>query len=236
MSMSTARDLFGAKSAKEDGPKTTTPPSKIMERKDIGEEMKTRNLAMSLRVDTKYSDWEGEQRKAAWNTMMDSRPNLPIKWPGTTPKKFWRQNRVSRTIFGVSTYAFHRVHSLQLAKMLQCVNRLYTIHEPMKHNSAMAGDVLQLTNNYMLNETKKLRMFKIDEIRETMIDNEEKYPVYSEVNMMFLKTFWDIVIDQEDFEIDVILMRKNFFSAIQSCNHKNCYPFIFHFRYLFSYE
>lgn len=104
--------------------------------------------------------------------------------------------------------------------MLQCVNRLYTIHEPMKHNSAMAGDVLQLTNNYMLNETKKLRMFKIDEIRETMIDNEEKYPVYSEVNMMFLKTFWDIVIDQEDFEIDVILMRKNFFSAIQSCNHK----------------
>lgn len=111
MSMSTARDLFGTKPAKEDGPKTTTPPSKIMERKDIGEEMKTRNLAMSLRVDTKYSDWEGEQRKAAWNTMMDSRPNLPIKWPGTTPKKFWRQNRVSRTIFGVSTYAFHRVHS-----------------------------------------------------------------------------------------------------------------------------
>lgn len=215
MSAPTGRDLFTTKN--NDEVKTTTSPSKIMERKDLSEEAKTRNLAISLRVDTTYSKWESEQREIAWNAMVNSRPNNPIKWPGLSPRRFWRQKKLSRTIFGVSTYAFHRAHSMPLAKMLQCANKLYTIHEPMKHNSAMAGDVLQLANNYPLNQTKKLRMTKVNEIRETLINNEEKYPVYSEVNMMFLKTFWDVIIDQEDFEVDVIFMRKNFFSAIQSC-------------------
>ena len=246
----TARTLMTTAVAGVQYPKTTTAPEKIMGRKDLSEELKARALAASLRVTTSYSTWESEQRKIAWAIMIKSRPNAPVKWPVNAPKRMWRQKHVLRTVFGVSTYAFHRAHSLQLAKLLQCANKLYTIHEPMKHNSAMAGDVLLLANNYPLNQTKKLRMFKVNEIRETAIDNEEKYSVYSEVNMMFLKTFWDVIIDQEDFEVDVIFMRKNFFSAIQSCNKKKktinktskrlllhtCLSLLYFFFFFCSYE
>lgn len=73
----------------------------------------------------------------------------------------------------------------------------------------MKGEWLQMENEKPLSETKKERKDeKINGIRDTIASFSSSDTVYAETSSMFIKNFWDVVIEQDDFNVDVIALRR----------------------------
>lgn len=71
----------------------------------------------------------------------------------------------------------------------------------------MKGEWLSMANDFPLEHTKKQRSIKLSSIRE-YLKGKPKGTVYAETSSMFLKTFWDVVTDAPDVNVDVIVLRR----------------------------
>ena len=64
-----------------------------------------------------------------------------------------------------------------------------------------------MANSFPLKQTKKQRSIKLTSIRE-YLKGKAKGTVYAETSSMFIKTFWDVVTDAPDVNVDVIVLRR----------------------------
>ena len=71
----------------------------------------------------------------------------------------------------------------------------------------MKGEWLAMANSFPLKQTKKQRSIKLTSIRE-YLKGKAKGTVYAETSSMFIKTFWDVVTDAPDVNVDVIVLRR----------------------------
>lgn len=62
-----------------------------------------------------------------------------------------------------------------------------------------------MANNYFMNETIVNRSHKLRLIREGLA----KGKVYAETSNMFIKTFYDLVLAEEEFDVDIVILRRN---------------------------
>lgn len=73
----------------------------------------------------------------------------------------------------------------------------------------MKGEWLQLENSKPLSETKEKRKNeKVNAIKEAISTFPRGVKVYAETSSMFIKNFWDVVIEDDDFNVDVIALRR----------------------------
>lgn len=74
---------------------------------------------------------------------------------------------------------------------------------------SMKGEWLQMENSRPLSETKEERRAeKVNAIRNAFTTFARSEKVYAETNSMFIKNFWDVVIEESDFDVDVIALRR----------------------------
>ena len=97
-----------------------------------------------------------------------------------------------------------RSGSNYLAKLLDSAVGVYSFHEP---NPKMIGNNLNLINQYKYEQTFRKRNFKVVRIKDSLLQLPEK-SVYCETSHMFIKTFFDVVMQGFLGQVEVIVLRR----------------------------
>ena len=104
-----------------------------------------------------------------------------------------------------------RSGSEYLSKLLCTAKGVNSFHEPEPN---MSGKYLRMINEFQYPETFKKRRYKckgIKKILKRMSSNE----IYCETNHMFIKTFFDVIL--EDFKnVEVIILRRELSLVLKS--------------------
>jgi len=104
-----------------------------------------------------------------------------------------------------------RSGSHYLVTLLNTAKEIRAFHEP---EPAMNGQYLQLINQYEYKDTYGRRKIKCNAIRKTLREMEEN-KIYCETNHMFIKTFFDVVIDAFK-NVGIIILRRELVHVLKS--------------------
>jgi hypothetical protein len=105
-----------------------------------------------------------------------------------------------------------RSGSKYLSKVLGSAKEVMGFHEA---DPKMIGEYLTLVNNQPYDETFITRKLKANAILE-IISGFSDETVYCETNHMFIKTFFDVVLDEFPTCVDVIVLRRKLSYVLKS--------------------
>jgi hypothetical protein len=112
-----------------------------------------------------------------------------------------------RLIFSINS---GRSGSNYLAELLGTARRVKSFHEA---EPSMSGDYIDMINSEPLEASREKRRVKSHAIAETLRADRRK--VYAETNHTFIKTFYDVVL--EDFRnVQVIILRRDLAHVLKS--------------------
>jgi hypothetical protein len=114
----------------------------------------------------------------------------------------------NRLLFCISS---GRSGSGYLAKLLNTSIEVVGFHEP---EPFMNGKYLQMVNTSTFSQTFKKRRIKCKFI-EKELDNLSQNKVYCETSHMFIKTFFDVVLDRFN-NVEVIILRRDIAKILKS--------------------
>ena len=114
----------------------------------------------------------------------------------------------NRAIFCISS---GRSGSNYLAELLGTAREVVSFHEP---EPTMTAEYLEMVNSQPYSDTKVLRQTKAETVNP-MLAALRSDKVYCETNHMFIKTFFDVVIDNIE-TIDVIILRRDIRQVLRS--------------------
>lgn len=138
-----------------------------------------------------------------WSESQKIRPVKPFKWfPIKDKSNTPRDGSLKRTIFCATS---GHTGTKLLTKILKSCQGVHSIHEPNKVENSIAGPYLGMTNDYLMNETFLNRSHKLKLIK----DGFNKGSIYAETSNMFIKTFYDIVLSEKEFDVDIVILRRN---------------------------
>lgn len=105
-----------------------------------------------------------------------------------------------------------RAGSNYLAELLDSAVGVNSFHEP---NPKMIGKHLNLINQHKYEATFKKRNFKVGRIKDMLLRLPEK-SVYCETSHMFIKTFFDVVMEGFPGQVEVIVLRRYLSRVVKS--------------------
>lgn len=114
----------------------------------------------------------------------------------------------TRLIFCINS---GRTGSQYLAKLLGTARHVTSFHEP---EPRMNGEPLHLVNKLALKESYNLRKTKVEALRQTL-GRLPAGQIYCETSHMFIKTFYDVVMD-EFSNVEVIVLRRELALVLKS--------------------
>ena len=114
----------------------------------------------------------------------------------------------NRAIFCISP---GRSGSNYLAELLGTAREVVSLHEP---EPTMTAEYLEMVNTHPYDDTKVFRKTKAEAINRFLLSMGPNQ-VYCETNHMFIKTFFDVVIDSID-SIKVIFLRRDIRQVLRS--------------------
>lgn len=79
----------------------------------------------------------------------------------------------------------------------------------------MAYQYVTMANKFPLNKTRAQRLVKIKDIKSKVANNPKDY-TYSETNHMFIKTFYDLVMETFKSDVNVIILRRKLSKVLKS--------------------
>lgn len=115
----------------------------------------------------------------------------------------------NRLIFCINS---GRCGSKFLSKLLGTAEHVTSFHEA---EPKMIGEYLQWINERTYEETVDQRRIKANEIQNILNDSPPQ-AIYCETNHMFIKTFFDVVVDAFGDRMEVILLRRNLAAVLKS--------------------
>ena len=118
-------------------------------------------------------------------------------------------NDAHRLIFCMNS---GRAGSKYLSKVLGSAKQVRSFHEA---DPTMSGEYLHWINHKPYAETFAMRQCKAIALRK-LLDDLPSQAIYCETNHMFIKTFFDVVVDAFGAQIEVILLRRNLASVLKS--------------------
>jgi hypothetical protein len=80
----------------------------------------------------------------------------------------------------------------------------------------MSGKYLHLVNEHPYSFSYNDRLIKVNKINEMIRNLPQNKTIYSETNHMFIKTFFDVVMDNFGDKIEIIILRRNLASTLKS--------------------
>lgn len=121
--------------------------------------------------------------------------------------RIWKKEN-KKLIFCINS---GRAGSQYLATLLDTAQEVRAFHEP---EPAMNGQYLHMVDQHGYENTYKQRRVKGSAIHKTL-KKMRKNEVYCETNHMFIKTFFDVVID-EFKNVEVIILRRDIAHILKS--------------------
>eukprot|EP00727_Mastigamoeba_balamuthi_P009052 m51a1_g477 hypothetical protein (523) ;mRNA; r:199887-201727 len=102
-----------------------------------------------------------------------------------------------------------------LAKLLGAAADVSALHEPKSIEAAMIGDQLRVCNDLPMNSSAAARAaVKIAAVEEHI--KSRPCRLYAETNHMFIKTFYDVVVAREEWDVDVVVLRRSLPLVVRS--------------------
>ncbi|ASC71566.1 hypothetical protein XM38_025180 [Halomicronema hongdechloris C2206] len=80
----------------------------------------------------------------------------------------------------------------------------------------MIGGYLEMVNNYPFSESYQSRRVKVDAIKQAIKSMPKSKKIYCETNHMFIKTFFDVVMDEFSEKVEIIILRRNLVRVLKS--------------------
>ena len=157
---------------------------------------------------------ERDEMMAFWRETKGLRPVKPFQWFPIKNEHngVERDSNLKRTIFCATS---GHTGTKLLTRILKTCSGVYSIHEPNKVENSLAGPYLGMANDYPMNKTVQNRSHKINLIRNGL----KRGKVYAETSNMFIKTFYDLVLSQEDFDVDIVILRRSLPKVFRSRTH-----------------
>ena len=152
---------------------------------------------------TKLTEKDLKEATIFWSEAENIKPAQPFQWfPIKDISNAYRDPGLKRTIFCATS---GHTGTKLLTKILKTCKGVYSIHEPSKVELSIAGPYLWMTNEHPMNETFSNRSHKLKLIK----DGFKKGNIYAETSNMFIKTFYDIVLSEKEFDVDIVILRRN---------------------------
>lgn len=105
-----------------------------------------------------------------------------------------------------------RSGSKYLSKVLGTAKQVISFHEAQP---TMTGEYLDWINHHPYAATFQARQTKVSAI-QTQLAEAPNASVYCETNHMFIKTFFDVVLDAFGTQVEVILLRRRLAAVLKS--------------------
>lgn len=105
-----------------------------------------------------------------------------------------------------------RAGSQYLARLLSTGVRVTAFHEP---EPTMSGKPLEMTNALPMQATRDVRRAKNDAIR-AVLNRMQAGETYVETNHMFIKTFYDVVLEEFAAQTAVVVLRRELALVLKS--------------------
>jgi len=119
-------------------------------------------------------------------------------------------SKISRLFFCINS---GRSGSHYLQKLLSTSPEIASFGEQAP---TMSGKYLHAVNKYPYSVSYDDRKIKTDKIENIITNLPKSKLVYSETNHMFIKTFFDVVIDHFGPKVEVIILRRNLANTLKS--------------------